>query len=746
MILNIITFSVCLLMLIIFRKFERSSLKMAKLRRYSSRLFDEFKKLAETESRKFSDATIEMDILIKKSNLLTKNLSSSINEIENRLKGLNVEKTNLVNVEDNLQVISQSAKDVNKQIEFIARSKDSFSKLTDNMSAIDKELSEVKRTSSNMINSFNQNIKETSGELLSQFNDQIEQLKWELIDRDEKILSKSEQKITEQAENFERSISEMERNLSDTGEILLQDFKNKIEGVAKSVEGASNLENQLEILKINFSEIENRAFTEIYDKLGIVETDVEESKQKIVDSFEQDVSELYTKLGVLQSDVSENKYKIIKEFKIEMAGVYDNLSDIKKDVDESSEELGRTLENVETNINESKGQLIKTFEQEVDKVRNELDNLSIHSISKRDEIVNASRQEAEAIMGKIEGFEVKFVEFEKRISDRTMELKKELVDYEENSEVFSRIELMKNETSSSIEKLNDMLITSREEAKSLERFFEDVEQIKELQKSFEREIRSYQDKKGRLTEVEREIRGLKEISDIAINKANDLHDDVLNLDGVSSRIEVLSTSYTKLESRIKELQEYEDVISVNLENINKSDIMLKEIENKIDSYRKVIEKAEKRADKVNKNLHDFEESTLILKSRENEIKDVREKFDELDGLSSHMETRINQINAMFKKVEDIRGEIDITDHRLQEMYSETDRRMKQFADFIQAVDNNNPILKQVNEKAAPIRNVNENVVQTVRELSDKGWSSDEISKKMMMDENTVRLIINTTSI
>ena len=70
MIVNIITCVVCLVMLILFRKLDRTNMKMAKLRRYSSRLFDEFKKLAETENRRFSDATIEMDILIKKSNAL----------------------------------------------------------------------------------------------------------------------------------------------------------------------------------------------------------------------------------------------------------------------------------------------------------------------------------------------------------------------------------------------------------------------------------------------------------------------------------------------------------------------------------------------------------------------------------------------------------------------------------------------------------------------------------------------------
>ena len=89
----------------------------------------------------------------------------------------------------------------------------------------------------------------------------------------------------------------------------------------------------------------------------------------------------------------------------------------------------------------------------------------------------------------------------------------------------------------------------------------------------------------------------------------------------------------------------------------------------------------------------------------------------------------------------------MTDNRLQDMFSQTDRKMKEFSDFIQAVDNNNPILKQVKadvKGAIPGRNLNDNIIKTVRELSGKGWEPEAISKKLMLDENSVRFIINTT--
>jgi hypothetical protein len=98
---------------------------------------------------------------------------------------------------------------------------------------------------------------------------------------------------------------------------------------------------------------------------------------------------------------------------------------------------------------------------------------------------------------------------------------------------------------------------------------------------------------------------------------------------------------------------------------------------------------------------------------------------------------------MFQKLEDMRDEISQTDNRLQLMFTETDKRMKQFADFLKAIDGNTVIGKEI--KGIPNVNINERLIKTVRELSNKGWSSQEIANKLLIDENAVRLIINTSS-
>ncbi|MBN2158008.1 MAG: hypothetical protein JW807_01340 [Spirochaetes bacterium] len=742
MIFNIITCVVCLGMLIAFRKLDRTNLKMAKLRRYSSRLFDEFKKLAETENRRFNDATIEMDILIKKSTALSKNINSSVKEIEDKLQGLDIEKTNLKKVEEDIRVISQSARDVNKQIEFIAGAQEGFSELSHNMSFMKETVKSLKGESMEILQNFNNRLKEKSRELTSEFNEQISRLRESIDIKEDDLVNGSRQKLIDLTESFERSLLEMDQRVTETGEILLQNFKMKIEGVARSVEGASNLQNQIEMLKINLSDLEGKVFSEIKERSSSVESEIQQS-----------IDVLYSKLQEFESEFDEAKGNLMVNFKDDIDKLYSKIN------------------SVESNVNESKSRLIKTFEVEVDKIRGELDNLSIHAITKRDEIVQASRREAESVKKEIEDFQSRFFEFESRITDlaetknaemqknveksrdefsameeRLASIKSEILNYEDQSKVFSKTEGLIREVNDSIERLNGMLEISRKEAQHLDKFFTDIEYIKELTKEFDREIRAYQNKKEKLSDIENEIRALEEMSDHAMQKVSGFQEQFSKIDAVSSRIDALMESYASLESRIRELHEYEDIIARNLDSVNKADILIQSVEGKIGSFQKVVDKSEKRVDKINQHLRAVEENLLILKTRENDIKEIKDKFNELDSLSEIMEARVKQIQAMFNKVETLRNEISSTDTRLQELFSETDKKMRQFADFIQAVDNNNPILKQVKGNSAAPKNINDNVIRTVRELSNKGWSSGEISRKLMMDENAVRLIINTTSL
>jgi chromosome segregation ATPase len=725
MIINLITVAACFLMLVMFRRFDQANLRMAKLRRYSSRVFDDFKKMSEKENRKFQDATIEIDILIKKSNALAKNMAESIIEIENRLKGLDVEKTNLKKVDEDIKIISGAAKDLNKQIQFIASAKENFGDIAKKVTYLSENVDNINSQMGHITNTFEDKLRERSREISEEFYLHADNLKSDLERRENELVVSSKERMFQLSEEFSRNVNEMEKRVNDSSEVLYENFKIRINPLVKVVENADTLGTQIQNMRDTFAYMENTFF----------------------DEFKQKSKELKT------------------------------------DINDNIDKLNQKIKNVETNIDESKSKLIGTFENEVEKVRTELDNLSIHAVSKKDEIVQAARREAEGIRKKIEEFEDRFVELETRIietaegkldsidseyqsielrlntlmgrikdeegglSRRLSDIKEEIIKYEQNNDIFGKTDQLMKKVDTAVSQLNRTLEDAQKESKELEKFVADIDQIKELKKTADKEIRTYYAKKEKLADIEGEVRNLMEVNDHVLDKTDKLLESISKVDAVNSRIDSLSDAYSAVERRINELREYEDIISRNLDAVNKSDLIIQTIDSRIKAFEKIIDRSDKRVEKIGLNLKRVEEETIILRTKENDMRDLRDRLSELDGLSDHMEERIKQIHAMFQKVETIRKEIDVTDSRLQDMFSQTDRKMKEFSDFIQAVDNNNPILKQVKadvKGSMPGKNLNDNIIKTVRELSGKGWEPEAISKKLMLDENSVRFIINTT--
>jgi chromosome segregation ATPase len=803
-------------------------------------MFDDFKKLAESESRKFNDATIEMDVLLKKTAAISTSLTASIKDIEAKFNIINQERNGLKKIEDDIVSIAAAGKEANKQIEFIAAAKEDFKDLTKKINFLNDGLAGIKNESNELILGFTDKLRERSREISEELYLQANQISESFTGREENLIRNSEQKISAASAGFNEALALLEQRLENTGEAVIEELKARVDGVAKTVEGAANLSYQINTMKTTMSDLENTVFAEIKAKSGEIKKDIsasveefQEIKSSIYEKLNGEIEALSEKIKSVETGIAQNRDSIISSFnsdtlkaKSELEELSENIfdalkeksSDFKDDISQSMKEfidhkdkmfesvdfeinkIHGKLKNVEENVEESRQKLVRSFESEAEKVRSEFDNLSLHAVSKKDEIIKAARKEAEDIRNIMDEFEEKYSKIETRlintaeekiehlneefisietrfgsledrlgsyenelsdaISDnlegvkkefgslekRLGDIKSEIVKYEENNKIFSRSDLMIQKVDESLAHFGRILADSKEEAKGLTKFLSEIDHIKDMKKKVEKEIRAYQAKKEKLDAVESEIKGLLELSDIIMEKTQVFNENIFKINQVNGRIDLLGESYKGLSLQIDELKEYEDLIAKNLESASKSEIIIRTVENKVAAFQKVIDKSDKRIDKMSEYLHKIEETTLILKSREREIQEVKDKFSEIDSISSHIERRIEQINAMFNKVESLKDDLDTTDGRLQEMYHQTDRKIKQLSDFIQSVDNAGPLAKQVKGDAQLPKNINESVIKTVRELSKKGWPADEISKKLLIDENSIRFIINTASL
>ena len=311
------------------------------LKRYSSKIFNDFKKLADSESRQFNDATIEMDLLIKKANGLSAGMRESIADIENRIKGLDIEKSSLKKVEDDLKVISQAAREVNNQIEFIAASRSSFGDMAKKINSLTENLVKIDRDTALIIQAFNEKVRDRSRELGEEIAQQINRLKDSIHDRENNILSSSYEKIEMLTRTFSDSLTRMEQGITTTGDAILENVKGRIDSMSRSVD----------LLEGRIDAAEHRVFSDIGSKVSNLEKSIEDLSQEIQSSREQsllqtqdDISNLAEKISSLKTTLTELESSVFDDMKQQS-------SEIRKEISDSLAEFYRTKDTIIEKVN-----------------------------------------------------------------------------------------------------------------------------------------------------------------------------------------------------------------------------------------------------------------------------------------------------------------------------------------------------------------------------------------------------------
>jgi chromosome segregation ATPase len=773
MMINIATVLFCTGIILFFRRIDRANVRIMKLKRFADKTLSDFKETSANENRRYSDATIEMDILLKKANSVSDSIRGSVAEIESKLKTIDGEKGNLAKLEHDLRAVTEAAGELNGQLKYIESVRTGFTDLTKKAAQLSSAIVQAEKDQSAMISSLNERVRLRADQITSEMRDYMEKSAAETGDA---VLDT----VRERANSLERTISSLESRIDDSEEKITRSLDAKITTLADSIR---SLDEDLMAIKDN-------AAQEIRSELDAIA----EKTDSMKNSFSSLESGLFAEVRSKTDSLKEEIRKATDDFNAtRIAMIEKSEADITRVSDK--------LRSVEESITDSRSRLISSFEEEQNKIRNTMDELSIHAIAKKDEIIKAARREADEIRHKIETFDERYADVQKsltraaetktaeftaqftnlekkftalvekmensedvmasavdthldrarsefsRLEDRLSGIKQEISSYEDTNRIFSRADEMSRKVDDAIKHYSDIVEESNQRAKTLEEFFDGIDEFREAKKQLDKEMKIYQAKRDSIAGVESEIQGILALADLAKNKTDMLEMSASKIDQVENRISALSDAYSGLDRRITELHEYEAMIAQNLDNINKIDVLVNTFEARINTFDKSIGGTEKKLSSLKQYLAKIEEQTITLKSRENEIMNVMDKFHELDSLSEHLDERIKQISAMMGRVESVRSEVERSDTQLQSVAAEANKKIKQLTDIVQSVPSESgghTITKTMKGNANITKGVNEAMMKMVRDLANKGWTSSDISKSMMLEENTVRLIINTS--
>jgi hypothetical protein len=295
MIWNIVTVAVCLGAILLFRRMDRANIRIAKLKRFTEKSMKDFSQLAHEENRKYNDSTIEMDLLIKKANTISSNIKVSVDDLEKKLKGLELEKSTLKKVEEDLQVVSFAAKDVNQQIKYIEAARNGFTELTKKLATVSESVYRLEKDNSALFAAFDEKLRERSRELGEDIDQQVNELKQSISTREDMIIDASRQKINVLMDNFSDSLLQMENSITQSGDAILDNVKLKLDNIEKNV---SVLENRV-------STSERRVFTDLSDKVSNLESALAHFEHELNETRSEALSDTRHEISAVNEKVSD---------------------------------------------------------------------------------------------------------------------------------------------------------------------------------------------------------------------------------------------------------------------------------------------------------------------------------------------------------------------------------------------------------------------------------------------------------
>ncbi|MFW5808192.1 MAG: SpiroCoCo family coiled-coil protein, partial [Spirochaetota bacterium] len=163
--LNFLTIFICTGIILFFRRMDRANTRIVKLKRFTDNSLKEFQKLVAAENRKFNDATIEMDLLLKKAGSLSTTVRGAVSELENRMSSLDTEKAGLRKIEEDLSSVSDAAVNVNEQLRYIEHARSDFGTVVKKINALNDGMKQLEKNNAALYHNFNEKLRDRSREL-----------------------------------------------------------------------------------------------------------------------------------------------------------------------------------------------------------------------------------------------------------------------------------------------------------------------------------------------------------------------------------------------------------------------------------------------------------------------------------------------------------------------------------------------------------------------------------------------------
>ena len=482
---------------------------------------------------------------------------------------------------------------------------------------------------------------------------------------------------------------------------------------AKLGEHQKNLEETVETAK-------NKLEEDISDLMKRFETshsDLKVMHSNVIQQMKNTEADLKAKYADLKTSVSENVNIIKDTFAAQKDGVIEKskreIDDLSKailivgqDIEKLVADLRQKSDNALVELNKKYEEFYAEFNYKTDTLLNELDYKT------RDFRQSSAdtREKIEAVQQKLHN---DVEEGRKNLSFRLDEITKRIRDFEAQTKLFERADLMKKKLTEDIAALRneiDQLVIKKKEFKDIDTT---LAKVKAIEADITGKLGQLQANKRTVDDLEKDFKRLRDTS-AEINS---------RIDKVTSSNDVVM----EMQARLRQLDDLEKQVEDQYSRLEKKEHVLNHATVGIDKNFEEMQELETRIKNFEASFNDFLGKLAAASKR----------IDVLNTNKERADFAVDKLMGLDSMLSDIDAKIEST-NKARQWLADTESRLVQLNN---TAAKNLATLKEVYEVSASEGKGKVDQTDLVLRLAQQGWSAGDIAKKLNIGVGEVQLII-----
>ena len=219
---NIVFFIACLVLILFFRRLDRKRMQLSTVKKYCERIIADYEEVTKAKQREFRDATIELDLLMKKAQFTQKNTDGALGSIQKLLDEINERKQELSDLAAASAATEKSAAEVQRINKSLIKDEEAIRKLVSTIETNRAALTDIEKRIPALEKNFHTRIEDKIASWVKNMESQE-------FSRMEKLLENARLELTNElkaachkaGENFTKTISDIDTRLAGYDENLV---------------------------------------------------------------------------------------------------------------------------------------------------------------------------------------------------------------------------------------------------------------------------------------------------------------------------------------------------------------------------------------------------------------------------------------------------------------------------------------------------------------------------------------------